>query len=79
MKTERGRAPLRRAIGRVSEQSRGVLRPYIGMAAMRMAEIHIADVSKLPVEEGTFALENASGQNLFLAGYSQVGGPDVVG
>lgn len=79
MKTERGRAPLRRAMERTSDRSRGVLPAYVGLAAMRMAEIHIADVSKLPVQEGTVNLVNASGQNIFLMGYSKVGGADVPG
>ncbi len=79
MKTERGRAPLRRAIERTSDRSRGVVPAYVGMAAMRMTEIHIADVSKLPVQEGTVTLVNNSGQNIFLIGYSAVGGPDVPG
>ena len=79
MKTERGRAPLRRAMERTSDRARGVLPAYVGLAAGRMAEIHIADVSKLPVQEGTINLVNGSGQDVFLNGYSQVGGPDVIG
>lgn len=79
MKTERARAPIRRAVGRASERSRGVLRAYAGMGASRMAEIHIANVSKLPVVEGVDALQNEAGQNIFLLGYSQIGGPDVLG
>lgn len=76
--TERGSRPIRKAIERASERSRGVLRAYVGLSAMRMAEIHIADVSKLPVEEGFDTLVNESGQDIFLLGYSQIGGPDVL-
>lgn len=77
--TERGKAPLRKAVERGSERSRGIVRPYVGFSAMRIAEIHIADVSKLPVQEGVDELQNGSGQDIFLLGYSQIGGPDVLG
>lgn len=78
MKTEKGRRDIRRAVERTSDRARGVIPAYVGLAAMRMAEIHIADVSKLPVEEGTVNLQNGSGQDLFMIGYSVVGGGDVV-
>jgi hypothetical protein len=78
MKTERAKFPVRRAVERASERSRGVLRAYVGMSATRFAEIHIGDASKLPVEEGVTELQNEDGQNYFLPGYSKVGGPDVL-
>lgn len=79
MKTERAQFPVRRAVERASERNRGVLRAYVGLSAARMAEIHVGDMSKLPVQEGVTELQNAEGKNLFLPGYSQVGGPDVFG
>lgn len=77
--TERGKRPIINAIERVAERNRGLNRKGLGFSSMRMSETHIADVSKLPVEEGDVSVENAAGENLFLVGYSVLNGGDVIG
>lgn len=83
MKSTKAAKPLTDAIERVAERNRGVNRSVVGFSATRMSEVHIADMSKLPhdnnPETQNISTKNDAGQNLFLLGYSVLGGPDVMG
>jgi hypothetical protein len=66
---------VQKAVERVSGQFNGVSL----FTSSRSIDIEIADRSKLPVETSDTPLQTEDGDFIFMIGYSQVGGGDVIG
>lgn len=58
---------------------RGQLKNVLFFSSEAEVNARIPDISKLPVEENNTTLQDADGNFFFLAGYSSIDGPDIIG
>lgn len=79
MQSRGAQSILRAAVERGADRASGLPRARVKFSSSRVAAITLMDSSKLPAALNTQPLQNSSGQFLFLAGYSQIGGGDVLG
>ena len=67
------------AIEKTVEEAAGFVSVLPSFTSDLAAWLQISDMEKLPVLSGNPELQNPSGDFIFMIGYSQVGGPDVIG
>jgi hypothetical protein len=71
---QRAQDSVQRSVDRVEGQYSGVSL----FTSSRSIDIEISDRSKLPVETSDTPLQTEDGDFVFMIGYSQIGGPDVI-
>lgn len=69
---------LRRGVERAALRAAGQERTATATSSTRRAGMTVGDLSRLPVAADTTVLQTSGGDMVFLAGYSAVGGPDVL-
>lgn len=79
MDSDRARGIIRRALRRASDRRRGYGSVSRRMSGFRALELNVADVTKLPAVYTADALQTTTGDFVYLADYSTVGGGDVLG
>lgn len=71
---------MKQGISRIAEAERGIGRTLLDFSGARRAEMIYENLDMLPPELNTTTYQNtATGNFIFLTGYSQVGGPDEAG
>jgi hypothetical protein len=79
MGSDIARGLLAGAVRRNADKRRGYGPVARRLSGFRSLELTVLDVSKLPVGRTDAALQNGSGEMLWLTGYSAIGGGDVLG
>lgn len=79
MDSDKARTILAGMVRRAGDRRRGYGPIGRRMSGFRALELTVADITKLPAVYHADTLQNASGEFLYLADYSALGGGDVLG
>lgn len=79
MNSQRAKRSLAGSLDRNADRRRGYGPTARRMSGFRTLALAVQDVTKLPVSYTADALQNTSGEFIYLAGYSTLDGGDVLG
>lgn len=78
MKSASARAILRQAVRQAAQFELGMAQVPFRMNGARTLNIDVPSIMRLPCAEIESELQTADGETVFVVGYSEVGGPDVL-
>lgn len=78
MKSESAASALRQAIRQATQFELGMAQTPYRMSSARTLNIDVPAIMRLPCAEIESELQNSEGATVFIIGYSEVGGDDVL-